>query len=559
MSSTFQALGVRPSLAAILKSGGITVPTPVQQQTIPVALSGKDVIAQAQTGTGKTLAFALPILERLEPGNKNVQALIITPTRELAIQITKEISKLANSLGYHVLAAYGGQDVESQIRKAQGAVQIVVGTPGRLLDHLRRGTLQFWRLQMLVLDEADQMLHMGFLNEVEEILAQTSKSKQTLLFSATMPDSVRRLAQAYMNDTEDIRIRSERVTLDSIKQIVVETSDRGKLATLLGIIRIHHPYLAVVFCRTKIRAKKLTEQLAEAGIEVDELHGDLTQAKREQVMRRFRSAKLQVLVATDVAARGLDVEGVTHVINYDIPHDAETYIHRIGRTGRAGQSGTAITFASPRDRMTLLGIERGIHAQLNRQPMAAYNSDSEGPEESNGYEANDRARGGQQGGRSSKGARDAVRPRTGERKARTASGGRRGQGAEQAEARGRGKGAKDAVRPRTGERVARTAGDGRRGQGAEQAEARGRGRGNEAAGRRGQTERSAAGSEGQAPLRGQDAGKTRTSARQAASSAGRGGGRAERSGQSARGRSGGGRSQSRSSGRQDGGRRGRDR
>ncbi|WP_028560054.1 DEAD/DEAH box helicase [Paenibacillus pinihumi] len=372
MSSTFQALGIRPSLASILKAGGIVKPTPVQEQTIPVVLKGKDVIAQAQTGTGKTLAFALPMLEKIQPENRNVQALVITPTRELAIQITKEISKLADSLGCSVLAAYGGQDVEAQIRKAQGATQIVVGTPGRLLDHLRRGTLQFWRLNMLVLDEADQMLHMGFLNEVQEILSQTSKNKQTLLFSATMPDSVRRLASSYMLESEDIRIRSERVTLDNIKQVVVETTDRGKLATLVGLIQKHRPYLAVVFCRTKVRAKKLTADLLEEGLEVDELHGDLTQAKREQVMRRFRSAKLQVLVATDVAARGLDVEGVTHVVNYDIPHDAETYIHRIGRTGRAGHQGTAVTFASPRDRMTLQAIERGIHAALERQPMSAY-------------------------------------------------------------------------------------------------------------------------------------------------------------------------------------------
>lgn len=537
MSSTFQALGVRPSLAAILKSSGITVPTPVQQQTIPVALSGKDVIAQAQTGTGKTLAFALPILERLEPGNRNVQALIITPTRELAIQITKEIGKLADSLGYNVLAAYGGQDVESQIRKAQGAVQIVVGTPGRLLDHLRRGTLQFWRLHTLVLDEADQMLHMGFLNEVEEILSQTSRSKQTMLFSATMPDSVRRLAQTYMNDTEDIRIRSERVTLDSIKQIVVETSDRGKLATLLGILRVDNPYLAVAFCRTKIRAKKLTEQLAEAGVQVDELHGDLTQAKREQVMRRFRSAKLQVLVATDVAARGLDVEGVTHVINYDIPHDAETYIHRIGRTGRAGQSGTAITFASPRDRMTLQGIERGIHAQLERKPMATYNTDSV---DSSDYSASEQRTSEQRtSGRSGKGAQDNVRPRTGERQARTAA-----------------------------------AGGGRRGrpEAADKAGTRSSGRADAAAGRRGQGARTAPkagdGGDGQGQRRGQaDSPKRVGSTRQAASAAGRSGGKTERSGQGTRGRSGGGRSGGRAAGRaggraegpQDGGRRGKNR
>ncbi|GGG11575.1 DEAD/DEAH box helicase [Paenibacillus abyssi] len=369
MSLPFQNLGIRYSLASLLKSGGVFEPTPVQKNTIPVVLDGRDVIVQAQTGTGKTLAFALPILEKIQPDNRNVQALIITPTRELAIQITKEINKLASAIGCNVLAAYGGQDVESQIRKLQGTAHIVVGTPGRLLDHLRRGTVEFWKLSMLVLDEADQMLHMGFLNEVEEILSQTSKHRQTMLFSATMPDSVKRLAVQYMRDPEDIRIQGERITLDNINQYVVETTDRAKLQTLVKMVETDRPYLAVVFCRTKIRAKKLAESLLSLGLEVDELHGDLTQAKREQVMKRFRSAKLQLLVATDVAARGLDVEGVTHVFNYDIPQDAETYIHRIGRTGRAGHKGTAITLASPRDRMTLQVIERGIDATLERRSM----------------------------------------------------------------------------------------------------------------------------------------------------------------------------------------------
>ncbi|MBJ6364061.1 DEAD/DEAH box helicase [Paenibacillus sp. GCM10012307] len=484
MSSTFQSLGIRPSLAAILRSGGIVKPTPVQEQTIPVVLRGKDVIAQAQTGTGKTLAFALPMLEKIQPANLNVQGLIITPTRELAIQITKEISKLADSLGYNVLAAYGGQDVEAQIRKTQGAVQIVVGTPGRLLDHLRRGTLQFWKLNMLVLDEADQMLHMGFLNEVEEILSQTSKNKQTLLFSATMPDSVRRLASSYMLESEDIRIRSERVTLDSIKQIVVDTTDRGKLGTLVGLINRQRPYLAVVFCRTKIRAKKLTASLQEEGIEVDELHGDLTQAKREQVMRRFRSAKLQVLVATDVAARGLDVEGVTHVINYDIPQDAETYIHRIGRTGRAGQSGTAVTFASPRDRMNLLAIERGIHATLERQPMSAYVENTETAAE---FDETPSRNGRGRGAGLSAGERGAGRS---DGRSQGRSGGRGGR-SEQRSSRSDGRigsrNASDSAGGRsTGGRNGR-GGTGKRQEGLQQAEARGNNQGGSRQDQRGRT------------------------------------------------------------------------
>ena len=370
MSNTFEQLKINPELTALLKQNGITVPTPVQQAAIPLALEGKDIIVQAQTGTGKTLAFALPILQRIQPASSHVQALIVTPTRELAIQITQELQKLAPATGVRVLAAYGGQDVDAQIRKLQGAAQIVVGTPGRLLDHLRRETISLWKLQTLILDEADQMLHMGFLAEVQEIIEQSSKHRQTMLFSATIPDSVRQLAANYMTKPEDTRIRGTHVTLDTIKQVVIETTDRAKLQTLIQLIEQDNPYLAVAFCRTKVRAKKLTESLQEHGLMVDELHGDLTQAKREQVMKRFRDAKLQILVATDIAARGLDVEGVTHVYNYDIPHDAESYIHRIGRTGRAGHEGKAVTLASPRDRMTLQAIERGIHATLERQRMA---------------------------------------------------------------------------------------------------------------------------------------------------------------------------------------------
>ncbi|MFS0727955.1 DEAD/DEAH box helicase [Paenibacillus sp. 1P07SE] len=360
MSNTFEQLQIQPELTTLLRQHGITAPTPVQTAAIPLALEGKDIIVQAQTGTGKTLAFALPILQRLQPQSPHVQALIVTPTRELAIQITQELQKLAPATGCKVLAAYGGQDVDAQIRKLQGAAQVVVGTPGRLLDHLRRETISFWKLQTLVLDEADQMLHMGFLAEVQEIIEQTSKHRQTMLFSATIPDSVRHLAANYMQQPVDTRIKGTHVTLDTIEQIVIETTDRAKLQTLIRLIEEDNPYLAVAFCRTKIRAKKLTESLQEHGLLADELHGDLTQAKREQVMKRFRDAKLQILVATDIAARGLDVEGVTHVYNYDIPHDAESYIHRIGRTGRAGHEGKAVTLASPRDRMTLQAIERGI-------------------------------------------------------------------------------------------------------------------------------------------------------------------------------------------------------
>ncbi|CAM3402848.1 DEAD/DEAH box helicase [Marinicrinis lubricantis] len=377
----FSSLGIRQELIEALRIGGITSATPVQLQAIPVILSGKDTMAQAQTGTGKTLAFVLPILEKIQLDKPYIQALIVTPTRELAIQITDEIQKLAGAVGAKVLAAYGGQDVEAQIRKLKNPPHIVVATPGRLLDHLRRDTLRISGVSMLVLDEADQMLHMGFLPGVEAIIEQTPETRQTLLFSATLSGQVRQLAQNYMRRPQDIRIEGKQTTLEGIKQMAVDTTDRGKLATLVKMIEVYRPYLAVVFCRTKIRAKKLTEQLVSYGIEADELHGDLSQAKREQVMRRFREAKLQVLVATDVAARGLDVEGVTHVFNYDIPQDAESYIHRIGRTGRAGQEGAAVTFVSPRDRSTLQLIEKGIHMMLKRRSMSEFIDVKEMPSE----------------------------------------------------------------------------------------------------------------------------------------------------------------------------------
>ncbi|MFE5322662.1 DEAD/DEAH box helicase [Paenibacillus sp. NPDC056579] len=370
-SNLFAALGVSDELAEALNKHGYTEPTPIQQQAIPVVIAGEDVIAQAQTGTGKTLAFVLPILERIDARKNYTQALIVTPTRELAIQIAGEVQKWAPIKGIRVLAAYGGQDVERQLKKLEGTVHMIIATPGRLLDHLRRETVQLQRLSTLVLDEADQMLHMGFLNEVEEIIIQTSPKRQTLLFSATMPGPIRNLAKSYMRNPQEIKVKSKQVTLTEIEQIAVKTTDRGKQDALCRLIDEYRPYLAMIFCRTKLRASKLNEALQDRGYASDELHGDLTQAKREQVMKKFREAKIQLLVATDIAARGLDVEGITHVFNYDIPHDVESYIHRIGRTGRAGQRGMAVTMVAQRDQGTLEAIERGIHAELPRRTFRA--------------------------------------------------------------------------------------------------------------------------------------------------------------------------------------------
>ncbi|OPH50679.1 hypothetical protein BC351_35805 [Paenibacillus ferrarius] len=364
MSNGFASLGIRDRLVQVLQAQGVVEPTPIQKEAIPVLLKGTDVIAQAQTGTGKTLAFVLPILETIDVESSDVQALILTPTRELAIQISNELKNLVPVTGAKVLAAYGGQDVEKQLRKLQGNIHIVVGTPGRLLDHLRRGSINFYKLKVLVLDEADQMLHMGFLHEVKDIIAQCSPYRQTMLFSATMPEQVMNLSKAYMKEAKEIKIQSKQVTLTEIEQMVVPTTDRQKQDALIAAIKQHKPYLAMIFCRTKARAIALNEVLQEIGLMSDELHGDLSQAKREQVMKRFRDGRIELLVATDIAARGLDVEGVTHIFNYDVPQDAESYIHRIGRTGRAGEKGVAITFATPRDMDTIELIEKGIKMSL---------------------------------------------------------------------------------------------------------------------------------------------------------------------------------------------------
>ncbi|UJF34148.1 DEAD/DEAH box helicase [Paenibacillus hexagrammi] len=428
MSNGFASLGIREELVNQLKVNGVTEPTPIQHQSIPVLLSGSDVIAQAQTGTGKTLAFVLPMLEIVNVNKPDVQALILTPTRELAIQITSELQKLAPVTGANVLAAYGGQDVERQLRKLQGNIHIVVGTPGRLLDHLRRGSLNFYKLKMLVLDEADQMLHMGFLTEVQDIIAQTSTHRQTMLFSATMPQQVRNLSKAYMRDPQEIQVQSKQVTLKEIEQVLIQTTDRGKQDALAEAILKYKPYLAMIFCRTKRRASTLNEALQEKGFASDELHGDLSQAKREQVMKRFRDGKIELLVATDIAARGLDVEGVTHVFNYDVPLDAESYIHRIGRTGRAGQTGVAVTFAAPRDMYHIELIEKGIKMSLRREdaPRRVRISDTE--EVSAGRGSARRGAGQPSSGRSADRSRQGGR---GER-------GRRGEGRNAEQNRGRG-------------------------------------------------------------------------------------------------------------------------
>lgn len=367
MDINFSSLGVNQELTGILKQNGITEPTPVQEKSIPELMAGRDIIAQAQTGTGKTLAFLLPIIQRINVEDHFIQALIITPTRELAIQITAEVKKLILGNEVKILAVYGGQDVERQIKKLKGAIHIVIGTPGRLLDHLRRKSVDLKKIKMLVLDEVDQMLDMGFSKDIDMIIRQTSSAHQTMLFSATISKGIRVLASRYLKDPAQVHIRSRNITLDEIKQLVILTTDRAKQDALVKIIEEENPFMAIIFCRTKRRASALNRDLQERGYNTDELHGDITQAKREKVMQSFRNAKIQFLVATDVAARGLDIEGITHIFNYDIPEDAESYVHRIGRTGRAGQTGKAVTFATPKDRELLELIEKGIEARIEKR------------------------------------------------------------------------------------------------------------------------------------------------------------------------------------------------
>jgi len=378
----FTSLGISDIFVDKLRTFGIVQATPIQEQALPVVMAGKDLIGQAQTGTGKTLGFVLPILEKIDRNAATIQALIVTPTRELALQITEEVNKLIADLDdLEVLAVYGGQDVDKQLRKLNRNIQIVVGTPGRLLDHIGRGTIELSELSFLVLDEADQMLHIGFLDEVEKIISRTPPSRQTMLFSATMPAEIRKLAKKHMREPEYVQVEKTQGPAENVQQIAIHTTDRAKQATLIQLIETHRPFLAVIFCRTKRRVSKLYDSLRANGFSCDELHGDLSQAKREKVMKRFRDAEIQLLIATDVAARGLDVEGVTHVFNYDIPLDAESYVHRIGRTGRAGTKGLAITLYTSNDRPLLDEIEGELQIRIDKKNIGNMNHENDAAEQ----------------------------------------------------------------------------------------------------------------------------------------------------------------------------------
>ncbi|HEV2122764.1 MAG TPA: DEAD/DEAH box helicase, partial [Chloroflexota bacterium] len=354
----FADLGLSEPLLKAIADVGFEEPTPVQSETIPILLEGRDLIAQAQTGTGKTAAFALPILDRLVPGAKDPQALILAPTRELAIQVAQTFHQLGKTRNTRALAIYGGQPISRQLRALQYPVDVIVGTPGRVMDHMRRETMNLDNVSMLILDEGDEMLNMGFIEDIEWILERIPSERQTGLFSATMPDRIARLARRYLKNPARVAVKSEKMTVKGTEQSYYEVVQRAKVEALTRILDLEMPESAIIFCRTKREVDNLAQQLQSLGYPADALHGDLNQTQRDRVMARFRSGQDELLVATDVAARGLDVENVTHVINYDIPGDPENYVHRIGRTGRAGRTGMAITLVTPRERRLMNMIER---------------------------------------------------------------------------------------------------------------------------------------------------------------------------------------------------------
>lgn len=363
----FKELGISENIIEVLKKTGIKEPTPIQERCIPSVKEGKDVIAEAQTGTGKTLAFLLPIFENINPELENVQCLIITPTRELAIQITDVANNLKEAKDINILAAYGGKDIASQIKKLNKNIHLIIATPGRLLDHIGRETVDLSKLRTLVLDEADQMLLMGFKKEVEDIIKVTPKTRQTLCFSATLNSDVKKLAYKYMKNPLSVSVQKDSITLDTIKQHVVETTDRRKQEALFSVLNEDRPFMAIIFCRTKVRVDTLEEAMHSKGYNCEKLHSDILQSKRERIMKSFRNGDIQYLIATDVASRGLDISGVGHIYNYDIPENPESYIHRIGRTGRAGESGYTCLFVAPKDMETLNEIETAIGFKIERR------------------------------------------------------------------------------------------------------------------------------------------------------------------------------------------------
>jgi ATP-dependent RNA helicase DeaD len=366
---TFAELPISKEIQRAIADLGFEMPSPIQKEAIPKMLEGKDIIGQAQTGTGKTAAFAIPLLDKIDPTSDKVQALILAPTRELAIQVAEEIRKLAKyKHGIKILAVYGGQPIDRQIRGLKG-VQLVIGTPGRLQDHMERRTIKLANVKMVVLDEADEMLDMGFVEDIENILKATPADRQTVLFSATMPREILDLSKKYLRNAETVKVVHEKLTVPSIEQYYLEVKQNAKLEVLTRLLDMEEAKLSVVFAKTKRGVDELIEALQARGYGAEGIHGDMRQTQRDSVMRKFRAGQIEILVATDVAARGIDVEDIEAVYNYDIPQDEEYYVHRIGRTGRAGRKGRSYTFVTGREMRILKDIERYTKTKIQRRDI----------------------------------------------------------------------------------------------------------------------------------------------------------------------------------------------
>ena len=366
----FEDLPINDDIKRAVIEMGFEEPSPIQAQSIPVILSGKDVIGQAQTGTGKTAAFSIPILEMVDQNDKSLQAIVLCPTRELAIQVSAEIKKIGKYMhGVRTLPVYGGQPIDRQIKSLKSGVQVVIGTPGRVIDHINRKTLKLDKVKIVILDEADEMLDMGFREDIEMILSKTPEERQTTFFSATMAKGILDLTRKYQNDPEHIKVVRQELTVPNIKQYYIETRSSNKLEVLCRLVDVYNPKLSVVFCNTKRLADELVSDLQARGYFADALHGDLKQTQRDIVMDKFRNGTIDILVATDVAARGIDVDDVEAVFNYDLPQDEEYYVHRIGRTGRAGRHGMSFTFVFGKDMRKMRDIERYTKSKLAKHEI----------------------------------------------------------------------------------------------------------------------------------------------------------------------------------------------
>lgn len=360
----FNELNIESELLQSIERMGFEEATPVQEQTIPLALEGKDVVGQAQTGTGKTAAFGLPMLNKINPKNRNVQGLVIAPTRELAIQVQEELYSLSRDKKVRVISVYGGASIGHQIKQIKNGAQIVVGTPGRMLDHIRRKTLKLHTVETLVLDEADEMLNMGFIEDIETIISEVPETRQTLLFSATMPEPIKRIGVKFMKNPETVKIKTKTLSASTVEQFFTKARDNEKFDIMSRLLDVQNPSSTLVFARTKRRVDELAKGLEMRGYQAEGIHGDLSQGKRMSVLKDFKNGRIEILVATDVAARGLDVEGLTHVYNFDVPQDPESYVHRIGRTGRAGEKGVSVTFVTPQEMNYLRTIENLTKQQM---------------------------------------------------------------------------------------------------------------------------------------------------------------------------------------------------